>query len=165
MNPPRVRQWRLSAERGSDHKQQPHFPHTASLNLSWACRTTPKRQVEEMAIQAHVSALPRPSVPHHLGARASISIEFSMESTANLKLLGKDCWPPSPPSSSLPISSPERQWTGRPYLGLRCRGVEAEWLPGPVGQRRAAPPRPSTITPRAWEGGQSRTPPPSPLQT
>lgn len=28
MNPPeRVRQWRLSAERGSDHKQQPHFPH------------------------------------------------------------------------------------------------------------------------------------------
>lgn len=26
---------------------------------------------------------------------------------------------------------------GRSYLGLRCCGVEAERLPGPVGQRRA----------------------------
>ena len=52
--------------------------------------------IGEMAVQAHVSAPPRPSVPHHLGTRAPISIEFSMESTANLKLLAKTAGRPHP---------------------------------------------------------------------
>lgn len=79
--------------------------------------TTPKRQVEEMAIQAHVSALPRPFVPHHLGARASISIEFSMESTANLKLL----WAKT-------AGRPHPQVQASPFLPLR--GSDREALPG-----------------------------------
>lgn len=62
-----------------------------------------------MAIQPRVSALPGPSVPHHLGARAPVSVEFSMESTANLKLLAKTAGRPHPPSLSLPISPLERQ--------------------------------------------------------
>lgn len=164
MNPPRVRQWRLSAERGSDHKQQPHFPHTASLNLSWAGRTTPKGQVEEMAIQAHVSALPRPSVPHHLGARASVSIEFSMESTANLKLLAKTAGRPHPQVQASPFLPLRGSRQGGLTWG--CAAVVLKLNGSPVlWGREEPPPRPSTITPRAWEGGQSRTPPPSPLQT
>lgn len=62
-----------------------------------------------MAVQPHVSVLPRPSVPHQLGARAPVSVEFSMESTANLKLLAKTAGHPHPPSLSLPISPLERQ--------------------------------------------------------
>jgi len=116
-----------------------------------------------MAVQAHVSAPPRPSVPHHLGTRAPISIEFSMESTANLKLLAKTAGRPHPQAQASPFLPLRGSRQGGLTWG--CAAVVLKLNGSPVLWGREEPsPAPTPSLPELGKEGSPARPLPLPCR-